>query len=98
MVNQIIKTVCIHLHRAYQEKCTTSSFKYHKQVYTGMPMVQYPMAKRPLLNRDFHKQRPRVLEAQTFLSSLLTTQVNFTNPKFIHRTRGSATSLHGRNH
>ena len=37
-------------------------------------MVQ-PVAKRPQLNQDLHKQRPSVLEAQTFLSSLLIAQV-----------------------
>ena len=50
-------------------------------------MVQ-PMAKRPQQKHDLHKQKPSMLEAQTFLSLLLTAQVKFTNPNLYIEPEG----------
>ena len=103
MVNQVIKIVCIHSHRAFQVNYTVIILKFinkftHACQWANAPlqaMVQ-PMATRPQLKHDLHKQKPSVLEAQTFLSLLLKNPTKIYKPKFIHRTRGSTTSLHGR--
>ena len=95
MVNQIIKIVCIHLHRDFQVKYTVVILIFINKFtqacqWANAPlqaMVQ-PMAKRPHLKHDLHKQKPSMLEAQTFLSSLLTTQVKFTNPNLYIEPEG----------
>ena len=48
----------------------------------------HPMAKRPQQKHNFHKQKPCMLEPQTFLSLLLTAQVKFTNPNLYTKLEG----------